>query len=76
MLAATAVGMFASLRDAVAACVANERTLTPNASTRDLYTRSFVRYQETGQFLDRMARKWGTDPTWSSSNYKTYERVG
>jgi xylulokinase len=62
LLAATAVGVFASLNEAVAVCVREERTLTPNASTRDLYTRSFARYQETGLFFDVLARKyavWG-----------------
>lgn len=58
MLAATAVGMFADLGDAVAVCVTHERTMTPNESTRDLYVRSFARYQETGQLLDSMARKY------------------
>jgi xylulokinase len=59
MLAAIAVGMFASVSEAVAVCVTDERTMTPNTSTRDLYTRSFARYQEMGQFLDSMARKYG-----------------
>jgi xylulokinase len=59
MLAATAVGMFANLSDAAAICVTPERTMTPNISTRDLYDRLFARYQETGQFLDAMARKYG-----------------
>jgi xylulokinase len=59
LLAATAVGLFTSLNEAVAVCVKDERTLTPNAATLDLYARSFSRYRETGQFLDALARKYG-----------------
>lgn len=63
LLAATAAGLFASLNEAVAVCVQDEQTMTPNASTRDLYARSFARYQETGQFLDALARKHGNQRT-------------
>jgi xylulokinase len=58
LLAATAAGLFTSLHEAVAACVKEERTMMPNVLTHDLYARSFARYQETGQFLDALARKY------------------
>jgi sugar (pentulose or hexulose) kinase len=57
MLAATAVGAFASVRDAAAVCVSEERTLAPDESTHDLYARAFARYQEVGRFLDALAKK-------------------
>jgi xylulokinase len=58
MLSAKAVGMFASIDDAVSACVSKERTMESNPANRDLYDRLFARYQETGRFLDTMARKF------------------
>lgn len=58
MLSATAVGMFASIDDAVSVCVAKERTIASNRANRDRYDRLFARYQETGHFLDTMARKF------------------
>lgn len=58
MLSATAVGMFASLDDAVSVCVKQERTLVPNSANRDLYKRLFARYQEIGNFFDAMERKY------------------
>lgn len=58
MLAATAVGAFVSVQDAATVCVCEERTMTPNDSTHDLYARSFARYQEVGRFLDALAKKY------------------
>jgi xylulokinase len=58
MLSATAVGMFASIDDAVSVCVSKERTIESNPANRDRYDRLFARYQETGRFLDSMARKF------------------
>jgi xylulokinase len=58
MLSATAVGMFASIDDAVSVCVSKERPIESNPANRDRYDRLFARYQETGRFLDSMARKF------------------
>jgi xylulokinase len=60
MLSATAVGMFASIDDAVSVCVSKEQTIESNPANRDRYDRLFARYQETGRFLDAIARKFST----------------
>ena len=61
LIAATAVGMFASIHEAVAVCVKDARTMFPNVANRDRYGRLFARYQEVAHFLDAMARKYGAD---------------
>ena len=61
LIAATAVGMFASIDEAVAICVKDARTLAPDMKNCDRYKRLFARYQETARFLDGLARKYGTD---------------
>lgn len=58
MLAATAAGCFASIDEAVSACVVQERTMTPDAAKHEHYARLFMRYQEVGCFLDATARKF------------------
>ena len=57
MLAATAVGMFDDINEAVSICVKQERTMVPNAANRENYDRLFVRYREIGKFLNAMDRK-------------------
>lgn len=59
MLAATAVGMFTSVQEAVGVCVTNKRIMTPNEATRDLYNQAFARYQAIGQFLDSITKRYG-----------------
>ncbi len=61
LIAATAVGMFPSIHEAVAACVKDAWTRVPDAANHDRYRRLFARYQEEAHFLDRMARKYGTE---------------
>jgi xylulokinase len=58
MLSATAVGIFASIDHAVSACVLTDQMVETNPANRDRYDRLFSRYQETGRFLDTMARKF------------------
>jgi xylulokinase len=58
MLAATAIGMFANIHDAVAVCVEKDRTMAPSIANRNLYEHLFARYQEVGNFLNAMARKY------------------
>jgi xylulokinase len=58
ILAATAVGMFDNIRDAVTSCVRVDRTMTPNIKNYDLYRMALARYRETGHFLDAMAKKY------------------
>ncbi len=58
MFAATAIGMFINIHDAVAVCVKDDRTMSPSATNRNLYGHLFARYQEVGHFLDAMTRKY------------------
>ena len=57
MLAATAVGMFDDINEAVSICVKQEQTVIPNGANSELYDRLFARYQEVGKFLDALDRK-------------------
>ena len=61
LIAATAVGMFANINEAVAVCVKDAGAMVPDAANHDRYQRLFARYQEVANFLDEMARKYGTE---------------
>jgi xylulokinase len=56
LLAATAKGMFTSLREAVQACVRRERTLAPEASTSERYAAAFTRYRAVAAFYNSLCR--------------------
>lgn len=52
MLAATAVGMFKDLDQAVSVCVREEKALKPDAARRELYDHAFARYRNVARFFD------------------------
>lgn len=59
MLAATAIGMFPDVHGAAVVCVQTDRTTEPNSTKNEHYRRLFARYQEVGNFLNTLARKYG-----------------
>ena len=58
VLAATAVGMFANIGEAVTNCVTLERIMTPDPANHALYKQLFARYQEVGCFLNSTAKRF------------------
>jgi xylulokinase len=56
LLAATAKGIFADLKEAVATCVRREHTLAPDPQTAARYAACFARYQAVAAFYDSLCR--------------------
>jgi len=57
MMAATGVGIFSNMHEAVKVCVVHERTMTPNPENHAHYIRIFERYREVSCFLDATESK-------------------
>ncbi|MBK8017619.1 MAG: xylulokinase [Betaproteobacteria bacterium] len=62
MLAGVAAGMFSSVESAVQVSVVRERRLVPDRSLHTRHGESFRRYQEVGQFLNRLHDPRQTPP--------------
>jgi sugar (pentulose or hexulose) kinase len=56
LLAATAKGTFADLKEAVATCVRREHTLSPDPESAARYASHFARYQTVAAFYDSLSR--------------------
>jgi xylulokinase len=56
LLAATAKGTFAGLKEAIDICVRRERTLVPDRNAVERYAAGFARYRTVAAFYDRLCR--------------------